>query len=129
MYKLVSFDRRIFSTVVVLLCLCLSGSAQSFNSSVNGTVKDQTGAVIAGAKVTLVDLSTRREVVATTNEQGFFVFNEVRAGNYNLSAEHAGFKRAEVKDVQVNVSTPATVNLELATGEITEVITTSATDA
>ncbi len=129
MYKVIRFGNHIFSTVLVLLCLSLSGSAQSLNSSVNGTVKDQTGAVLADAKVTLIDLSTRREVVATTNGQGFFVFNEVRAGNYNLNAERAGFKRAEVKDVQVNVSTPATVNFELQTGDITEVITTSATDA
>lgn len=129
MYKLARFGDHFFSTIVVLLCLCLSGSAQSFNSSVNGTVKDQTGAVVAGAKVTLIDLSTQREVATTTNNQGFFVFNEVRAGNYNLSAEHAGFKRGEVKDVQVNVATPATVNFELQTGQITEVITTSATDA
>src|SRR5690349_20366797 len=113
MYKRVKFGGQTFSIVAVLFCLCLSGLAQSFNASVNGTVKDQTGAVIAGAKVTLLDLSTRREVVTTTNAQGFFVFNEVRAGNYNLSAEHMGFKRAEVKDVQVNVSTPATVNFEL----------------
>src|SRR5262245_17028404 len=129
MHKLVKFSGHTFSTVAVLLFFCLSGLAQSFNSSVNGTVKDQTGAVIAGAKVTLIDLSTLREVVTTTNDQGFFVFNEVRAGNYKLSAEREGFKRADLKDVLVNVSIPATVNFDLQTGQISEVITTSATDA
>jgi hypothetical protein len=129
MHKLVKLSGHTFSIVAVLLFFCSSGLAQSFNSSVNGTVKDQTGAVIAGAKVTLIDLSTLREVVTTTNDQGFFVFNEVRAGNYKLSAEREGFKKAEVKDVLVNVSIPATVNFDLQTGQISEVITTSATDA
>jgi len=129
MHKLIRFGGHTISIVAVLLYLCLSGLAQAFNSSVNGTVKDQTGAVIAGAKVTLIDLSTLREVVTATNEQGFFVFSEVRAGNYKLSAEREGFKRAEVRDVLVNVSTPATVNFELQAGQISEVITTSATEA
>jgi hypothetical protein len=113
----------------ITFCCGLSVFAQSFNSTVNGSVKDQTGAVIQGAKVTLIDLSTRREVVAMTNEQGIFVFTEVRAGSYRLTAEREGFKKAEVTDVQVNVSTPATVNFELQAGQIAEVITTSATEA
>jgi hypothetical protein len=113
----------------MILCCGLSIFAQSFNSNVNGTVKDQTGAVIQGAKVTLVDLSTRREITTTTNEQGIFVFAEVRAGSYKLIAEREGFKKAEVTEVQVNVSTPATVNFHLQAGQIAEVITTTASDA
>ncbi len=102
--------------------------AQSFNATVSGTIKDQTGAVIAGSKVTLIDLSTLREVATTTNEQGFYLFNDVRPGRYKISAEREGFTRVEVTDVQVNVSTPATVNLELRPGQIAEIITTSASD-
>jgi hypothetical protein len=113
----------------ITICCGLSILAQSFNSTVSGAVKDQTGAVIQGAKVTLVDLSTLREVTTTTNDQGIFVFTEVRAGDYKLVAEREGFKKAEVTGVQVNVSTPATVNLQLQAGQIAEVITTTATDA
>jgi hypothetical protein len=129
MNRLKRFVSHALLVAAVTFCGSLSASAQSFNSSVNGTVKDQTGAVIQGAKVTLIDLSTRREVVATTNEQGFFVFADVRAGSYKLTVERDGFKKGEVTDVQVNVSTPATVNFELQTGQIAEVITTSATEA
>ncbi|MGE0127761.1 MAG: TonB-dependent receptor [Blastocatellales bacterium] len=119
-----------FALIAALtLCCGLSVFAQSFNSTVNGAVKDTTGAIIQGATVTLIDLSTRREVVTTTNEQGLFVFVEVRAGGYRLTVEREGFKKAEVTDVQVNVSTPATVNFELQTGQIAEVITTTATEA
>jgi len=117
-------------TLVALFCvLGVAGLAQSVNSNVGGTVKDQAGAVVAGAKVTLTDLSTRREVTTTTNEQGFYTFQEVRAGNYKLTAERDGFKKAEVNNVTVNVATPATVNFDLQTGQIAEVITTSASEA
>ncbi len=122
---------RIASALAAALCvLCASiGFAQSLNSSVSGTVKDQAGALVAGAKVMLIDLSTRREVIATTNDQGFYAFADVRAGNYKLTAERTGFKRAEVNNVTVNVATPATVHFDLQTGEIAEVITTSASEA
>jgi carboxypeptidase family protein/TonB-dependent receptor-like protein len=119
----------VLPVAAMTLCCGLSIFAQSLNSNVNGTVKDQTGAVIQGAKVTLVDLATLREVTTTTNEQGVFVFTEVRAGGYKLIAEREGFKKAEVTEVQVNVSTPATVNFQLQAGQIAEVITTTATDA
>ncbi|MBL8169101.1 MAG: TonB-dependent receptor [Acidobacteria bacterium] len=129
MYRLTRFRGRALCALLFALCLNVHGFAQSFNSSVSGTVKDPTGAVIAGAKITLIDLSTRREVTATTNEQGQYVFTDVRAGNYKLIAERDGFKKEEVNGVQVNVATPATVNFDLQTGQIAEVITTSASEA
>lgn len=122
--------RLIILTLAALFCgLSITGMAQSVNSTVSGTVKDQAGAVVTGAKVTLIDLSTRREVTSTTNEQGFYTIQDVRAGNYKLTAERDGFKKAEVSNVTVNVATPATVNFDLQTGQIAEVITTSASEA
>ena len=126
------FARQIFACMLTALFSLLIGNsalAQTFNSTVTGTVKDQAGAFITGAKVTLVDLATQREVTAMTNDQGAFVFPEVRAGNYKLVAERDGFKKGEVTGVTVNVSTPATVHFELQTGQIAEVITTSASEA
>lgn len=103
--------------------------AQTINTSISITVKDETGAVVPGAKITLIDLSTRRESTATTNEQGFFAFSDVRPGEYQITAEHAGFKKAEVRGIVVNVGTPAAVNLTLAAGQIVDVVTTTASDA
>ncbi|MFN0109938.1 MAG: TonB-dependent receptor [Blastocatellia bacterium] len=126
------FRNRVFVWALATLFSVIGGAsalAQTFNSTVTGSVKDQTGAVIVGAKVTLIDLATQREVTAMTNDQGVFVFPEVRAGNYKLLAERDGFKKSEINDVTVNVATPATVHFELQTGQIAEVITTSASEA
>lgn len=118
-------------TIALIAALILGGSAaaQTINTTVNGTVRDEAGAVIPGAKVTLLDISTRREVTATTNDQGGFVFTDVRPGGYLVAAEREGFKKAEVRDVQVNVNVPATVNVVLAAGQIADVVTTTASDA
>jgi Carboxypeptidase regulatory-like domain len=129
MTKLSRLKNQALVAAAMVILYTTACFAQSFSSSVNGTVKDQTGALIQGAKVTLIDTSTRREVVTTTNGQGLFIFPDVRAGSYTLIAERDGFRRAEVKDIQVNVATPATVNLEMQTGQIADVITTSASEA
>ncbi|HEY0005327.1 MAG TPA: TonB-dependent receptor [Pyrinomonadaceae bacterium] len=95
----------------------------------NGTVKDPTGAVVAGATVTLRDIATNREVTSTTNDEGFFVFQDVRPGLYVVAAERAGFKRAEVQNVQANVDQPSTVNIVMEVGQPTETVTITAAES
>ncbi|MGH9754219.1 MAG: carboxypeptidase-like regulatory domain-containing protein, partial [Blastocatellia bacterium] len=72
----------IFTTVLFSLLIISSAQTTAFgqaiNTSVNGTVKDQAGAVLRGARVTLIDVATGHQSVTTTNNQGFFVFPEVR---------------------------------------------------
>lgn len=118
--------------LAALLCalICLSSArAQTVNSTVTGTVKDATGAVIAGAKVTLTDAATRLPVHTTANQEGFYLFNDVRSGHYVVTVEADGFKKAEVQNVKVDVGSPATVHVVLETGQIAEVITTTASES
>lgn len=119
----------IFELVVLLSLASLWTPAQVLNTTVSGAVKDQAGAVIPGAKVILFDSATKLSVATTTNTEGFYLFNDVRSGYYLVQVEATGFKKAEVRDVKVDVSTPATINVTLETGQIAEVITTTATDA
>lgn len=127
---------RLFSPVVstlsaFLVCLfaLVSVQAQAIDATVNGTIKDQAGAVVAGASVTLIDSATGRETTVTTNDEGFYVFQNVRPGTYSLRAQHAGFKKHEVPGVKVDVATPATVNFDLVPGGLEETVTVSASEA
>src|SRR5262245_45351487 len=115
----------------VLLCLAFfpNVSAQTVNATMTGVVKDTTGAVIPGAKVTLTDDATKLSVNTTTNGEGFYLFNDVRSGYYTVAVEATGFKKSEVRDVKVDVGAPATVNVNLEAGQIAEVITTTASDS
>ena len=114
------------------LILCGSSSAafgQTSQSTVSGTVKDETGALIPSVAITLTDTGTKSQRNAVTNDQGFYLFSNVLAGTYTVHAELRGFKRTEVPKVKVDVSIPATVNLTLETGQISETVTTTAADA
>src|SRR5262245_19672432 len=116
-------------SVVFCLLTFVPAYAQGVDATINGTVKDQAGAFVAGATITLTDKATGRQTTATTNTEGYYVFQNVRPGTYSLLAELTGFKKQDVPGVKVDVGTPATVNFELVTGGVEETVTVSASDA
>ncbi len=104
--------------------------AQSVNTRVTGTVKDQAGAVVPGVKVTLTDTKTRDERATTTNDEGIFVFTDVRPGTYSVVIEHPGFKKLLVQNVVTHVDVPAVLDgLILETGGVAETVSVTASDA
>lgn len=115
----------------LLVCLLMTAStfAQGIDATINGTVRDEAGAVVSGANITLTDSATGRQTTAISNSEGNYVFQNVRPGMYSLVAEHAGFKKQQVPSVKVDVGTPATVNFDLVTGGVEETVTVSASDA
>ena len=126
------FTKVLKMVSMAFLLLSLFGVAafpQAVNTRVNGTVKDAQGAIVAGATVTLVDNATGTSQTATTNDTGFFAFNDVRQGRYTLNVEASGFKKTTVADVEVNVDQAATVNVSLEVGQVSEVVNVSASDA
>lgn len=116
-------------TAFVLLCgLLTSAFAQAQITRLNGTVKDPTGASVAGASVTLTDNATGTTKTTNTSDEGTFAFDELRGGTYSVSIETTGFKKTTIPDVQVNVDQTATVNVELEVGGVGETVTVSASD-
>ncbi|HKX31623.1 MAG TPA: TonB-dependent receptor [Blastocatellia bacterium] len=118
--------RALVLALLTVLSLVGQMSAQSIATRVNGTVKDASGAAVVGAKVTLIDKGTGRQLTTSTNQEGFFVFPDARAGMYSVTVEQAGFKKIEVTDIQANVDMAATVNVTLEVGQVAEVVTTTA---
>jgi hypothetical protein len=108
--------------------MLLSGSvpAQVGASSVRGTVLDPQGKALSGATVTLSNPVVNLTRTAKTNDTGGYTFDLVPPGTYNLEAEYKGFKKALVTDVRALVDKPATVDLQLEVGNLTETVTVSA---
>jgi len=128
----INLSPRITCVLLISLILnlfALSAFGQTSQTTVSGTVKDQNGGLIAGATVTLVDARTKAERTVTANDDGFFLFANVLAGDYRIMAEGSGFKKTEVHNVKVDVSIPATVNLVLEAGQISETVQTTAADS
>jgi len=69
--------------------------AQTGTGSVQGTVKDPTGAVVAAAKVTITHTQTARQYNSATNEVGFFLLPALQPGSYKLVVQVAGMQTWE----------------------------------
>src|SRR4051794_40831095 len=81
-----------FKLVLALALLAGAAEAQIMSGSVAGTVVDSSGAVIAGASVTLVHTSTAATRHAVSDASGNFLFNAVDGGGLTLRIEKEGFK-------------------------------------
>src|SRR5712692_516290 len=95
---------------VVLISSCAWG--QGNQASLEGTVLDQSGAVLAGVKLTATNTATGIRFVATSDSNGLFAFPVMPVGTYAIEAEHQGFTKLMQKDVQLTVG--ARLNLTLA---------------
>jgi len=97
--------------------------AQEATGRVIGTVTDQKGAVVAGATVTVTNVDTKVSRTATTDSDGNFEVILLRIGNYQVSAEQPGFKKAlsEVAKLQINQALRFDIKMEV--GSPTETVT------
>lgn len=103
--------------------------AQFEYGEVLGTVRDQSGAIVAGAKITLRGLDTNVERTVLTNDQGNYSFPGLRAGNYQVDATQAGFRPAKSGPLALRVSDRLRFDLELTPGQVTEAITVTGESA
>ncbi|MFS8084142.1 MAG: carboxypeptidase regulatory-like domain-containing protein [Acidobacteriota bacterium] len=119
---------RIALTLGVLFVVAtaaLSAFGQTGTSSVVGTVTDQQGNVVPGASVTLTNPSRNFTRTQRSSDSGKFTFNSVPPGNYQVSAEAKGFKKAVITDVNALVDKPTDVTVNLEVGAVTETVTVS----
>ena len=110
---------------VVWLVICLAAAparAQFETGAVLGTVRDNSGAVVPGATVTLLNTQTGVAVVRTTDPEGGYEFFTVRPGVYKVTAELSGFATAFADNVQVSVGGRQRVELTMKVGDLTEAV-------
>jgi len=97
--------------------------AQKDAGAIVGLVRDSTGAVVAGAKVTVTDVDRGIQLNLSTNDQGEYVAGPLRIGRYSVAVEKEGFKKAVAGPVQVNIQDRVSVDLKLEPGMATETVT------
>src|ERR1043166_3558591 len=121
-----SYMQKLF-VVFALSCFLAIGLPGQALTSINGTVTDPTGAVIPGAKLTLVNVDTGSQREDVADSQGRYIFSQVQPGNYHLTAKAAGVHDVIVNDIRLLVNTPATVNVSFEkVGTIATAIAVSA---
>ncbi len=112
--------------VAAVLSLASPGLAQAGRGSVGGTITDQSGAVVEGAKVSLTNLAIGQVLHTTTTTAGLYTFVSVNPGTYQVSATKAGFQKVQADNVIVTVDQASAVNLKLSVGSASETVTVTA---
>ncbi len=104
-----------------------SGMAQTAaTATISGMVADPTGAVVPGASVELLDMTTNQVRKQTTNEAGQYLFTSVLPGVYKITVTAQGFRQAVIPSLKVDVAKSYQVNVTLEVGEIAEVVEVTA---
>ena len=117
MFKMTRAIPLLVMSLFVLL-FPITGSAQS-SSAVTGVVTDTTGAIVAGATVTLTDTKTSKELTTTTDDQGVYRFTQVAPGQgYKLTFTSPGFQTLVINEVALGVGTTETHNAQLPVGSV-----------
>ena len=114
---------------LVLLMGMLSAAglmAQTFRGTILGTVTDPSGAVVAGAKVTVRNTNTGLERTTQTSNDGSYSVSELPIGTYDVTISQSGFQTSATHGVNVDVATERRVDASLKTGQVSEQVVVSA---
>ncbi len=109
-------------TALLVVCAAMSAAAQELGGAgtVQGTVKDQTGAVLTAVSVSISNPVSGFRRQATTDQAGRFVFRNLPPNPYHVEVSAQGFQPAE-QDVDVRTPVPIELTLSLVAGVATTV--------
>lgn len=117
----------VLAATALLFAACTAGWTQGITGSISGTVTDSSGAVIPGAKVTIVQTETNATHIAMTSGVGTYHVTLLPPGHYNIKAEKSGFKVSEQRGITLAIDQTVESDLQLTVGsENQSVVVTSA---
>ena len=96
---------------------------QGTTGTILGTVKDQTGAVLPGASITIRNVETGITRTSATGDRGEYRVPALGVGNYEVQAEMAGFQRGIRQGITLTVGREAVVDISLNVGDVSEQVT------
>ncbi len=119
--------------VIISLLVCslplltFPAHAQQTLGGIDGTVTDNSGAVVQGAAVKARNIATNVEQSATTKNDGSFSLKDLPIGTYIVTFGKEGFKTEEDSQILVQGNLTTTVNVTLQAGAVTATVTVTAT--
>jgi len=108
---------------LLLLLTSVPLFSQGSQGSISGTVTDQSGAAIAGARVTVTDVQRNVSRALTTDSTGAYAAPNLIPSTYNVRVEFAGFKNSDRAALLLEVGQDLRVDLTMQTGDQTETVT------
>ncbi len=112
------------------LCIGLIAFAQTQAlGTISGTITDNSGAVVPGAKITATNKATGQTSTATTSATGYYVVTNLPAGTYDVSAEAAGFQKCTNTGVILDPAATVALTCTMQVGQVTQTIEVTAAPA
>ena len=108
---------------------CLSVSAQEFRATVSGRITDAAGGAVADAKVEVRDTGTGALANTVSNSDGTYSASYLTPGSYIITVEKPGFRKSIREGVKLEVAEHATVDIQLAIGEVSQSVTVTENSA
>ncbi|HKV40648.1 MAG TPA: carboxypeptidase regulatory-like domain-containing protein [Blastocatellia bacterium] len=122
--------RVLFCLVSLVAALSLLSSVAlgqvATGATVRGVVRDQNGAVVVKADVTLINQATKFERKTTSSSDGVYTFTAIDPGAYTLKSEANGFKTYQETDIHLNPGDAVGMDIVLNVGTASETITVQA---
>ena len=112
-----------FACVLVLVSFVTLAKAQTDRGQITGTVKDATGAVIPGAKISVRNEKTNVDRTTETNSEGVFVVTNLLPATYTITGKSEGLGPTEFPNVDLQVGEERKVDLVLQPTAVTQQIT------
>src|SRR5690349_20033109 len=125
---MLTFRRSAYLALIGLaLSTLAAGQTQITTGVIQGTVLDQSGAVMTGADVAAINVNTQAEAKQKTDGDGRFVFLSLSPGRYSVTASKGGFSKLVQKDVELTVGQALNLKMTLKISAANEVVEVTGT--
>ena len=119
--------RREIYGILLLLALCVGpsfvGWAEASAGTIQGTLTDESGAILPGVTVTLTHEETGETRNAVTNDRGLYRFLGLASGTYTLVAELSGFSSYRREGIEIRSGTAGRIDVVLRLASVAETVT------
>src|SRR5215475_13953121 len=114
------------ATIALVAACAVPGLAQTDQGKLTGSVRDSSGAFVAGAKVTAKNERTGEERSTVSNDQGFFLIPSLKPSAYTIRSEKSGFGAIEYTGMTLAVGQELALDFELKPAGVQEAVTVTA---
>jgi hypothetical protein len=121
-----TFRHTVGSLICCLYLIAAVAIAQDNSGRISGTVTDNSGAVVAGAKIVVKDSATQFTYKAATDNNGFYIVPNLPPATYIVEVEASGFRKAERTGNDLPDRGHITVDFKLEVGTVTESVVVTA---
>jgi hypothetical protein len=117
---------RVLLAIIGLLGAAAAANAQQGTTEIRGSVRDPGQAAMPGVSIVIKNQDTGQVRDTTSGSDGTYYAGSITPGVYEVSAELAGFQKYVHRDVRLEIGKTATLDIDLALGNLTETVVVNA---